>query len=130
MTAPKPSTPLGHAFVPHGEGGFCTATGDMCHHHNAGGWLDCKLPAAAHDAPTVPPEQRMAEITLEALKDLPVEEQERRIAAFERAVPPAPERMMLYRSKVERVRWPLIFMATLKSVPPRTMFRSADRRRS
>jgi hypothetical protein len=38
--------------------------------------------------------------------------------------------VMLYRSKVERVRWPLIAMATVSCVPDRMRFRKAVLRRS
>lgn len=37
---------------------------------------------------------------------------------------------MLYRSKMDRVRWPLISVATRSWMPARFMLRTADRRRS
>lgn len=38
-----------HSFVQHGESGWCSSqNSDFCHHHNDGGWLDCKLPRSAH----------------------------------------------------------------------------------
>jgi hypothetical protein len=37
---------------------------------------------------------------------------------------------MSYRSKMARVLWPEIFIATFSGIPARTMFRTAERRRS